>query len=148
MPLYRFRLQRALAVVAIALSAVPAPAAAAAPVTKVPVVQAPAAKLKVPPIRRHPSPDRKAVLIESGDVSEGDFPQAAVYLAAGGKVYDLGWYRRVGKVRWARDSRSVTFEGAQLKDYGVDDVVRVTYELGGKTMTRQVLRQEKDEPTG
>lgn len=124
-----------------------APGAAAAG-EAVPVAQLPASKLAAPASQRHPSPDKLAEVLESEEITEGDFPQAPLYLQAGGKVYDLGAYRRVESVTWAADSRSVTIQGAQFKEYGLSDVVRVTYVLGAPTMTREVLRQEKDEPTG
>ena len=124
-----------------------APGAAAAG-EAVPVAQLPASKLAAPASQRHPSPDKLAEVLESEEITEGDFPQAPLYLKAGGKVYDLGAYRRVESVTWAADSRSVTIQGAQFKEYGLSDVVRVTYVLGAPTMTREVLRQEKDEPTG
>jgi hypothetical protein len=67
---------------------------------------------------------------------------------AGTHLYDLGTYRQLTKVTWAKDGKSVTFEATKLKEYGVDDVVRITFRLGAKTLDKVILRQVKDEPTG
>lgn len=100
------------------------------------------------PLGVYEAPTHQARLIYASGSTGGDFPETPIYVQAGTHVYDLGTYRGLTKVTWAKDGKSVTFEATKLKDYGVDDVLRITYRLGAKTLDRQVLRQQKDEPTG
>ncbi|MDB5099263.1 MAG: hypothetical protein JWM80_3684 [Cyanobacteria bacterium RYN_339] len=120
----------------------------AAAVIHVPVLELKAARGHGKIFGAYESPDKHATLIYSSDSTGGDFPQSAVYVQTHGHLFDLGNYRRVTKVTWAKDGKSVTFEGSQLKDYGVDDVVRITFRVGAKQLDKVILKQIKDEPTG
>jgi hypothetical protein len=96
----------------------------------------------------YPAPGRRATLIYSSTSSEGDFPEATVLIKQGRHYYDLGAYRSIRLVKWAKDGRSVSFEGNKLVSFGLDDVSLVTFVLGQPTLQRKVLRQVKEEPSG
>lgn len=114
----------------------------------VPVTSAPAPRQRITAGIQYPAPGTRAVLYLSDESEGGDFPQVPAFVRAGDRVYKLGSYRRVNKVKWTADGRTVSFEGAYLKEYGVDDVCSFTWKVGTKTMQKVILRQEKDEPTG
>ena len=80
--------------------------------------------------------------------TEGDFPQATVYLVHGKKAVELGSYRSVHDVQWSEDSKSVTFRGNELSDYGKDDVNEVKYEVGAASMQKRNVGQTEDQPSG
>lgn len=122
--------------------------AAAGPAKSLPVKAEAATKHKVTAAEKFPAKAGGAVLLVSDEITGGDFPQAKVYVRASGKVYGLGAYRSIDKVKWAANGLSVTFQGNQLRDYGVDDVVQIRYTLGKSTMTRQVIGEAKDEASG
>jgi len=122
--------------------------AAAGPAKMLPVPAESAVKHKVRADFKYLAKIGDAILLVSDEVEGSDFPQAKVYVKAGAKLYALGAYRRVDKVKWSADGKTVTFEGAQLRDYGVDDVLTIRYKVGAKTLSRQVIGEAKDEPTG
>jgi hypothetical protein len=121
---------------------------AAAAATQAPVKAEDAAKHKVRADFTYKAKAGDAVLLVSDEIEGGDFPQAKVYVKAKGKLYGLGAYRRVDKVKWSADGGTVTFEGAQLREYGVDDVFQVQYKAGAKAVQKKKTGEAKDEPTG
>lgn len=122
--------------------------AAAGPAKPMPVPAESAVKHHVKADFKYLAPIGQAILLVSDEIEGGDFPQAKVYVKAGNKLYGLGAYRRVDKVKWSGDGKTVTFEGAQLRDYGVDDVCKIVYKVGATTLTRQVIGEAKDEASG
>lgn len=95
------------------------------------------------------SPDKKAQLIFAGSApSEGDFPQAPVYLVHKGKAVALGSYRSVHDVQWSDDSKTVRFRGHELADYGKDDINEIEYGVGGATLRKRTVGQAEDQPSG